>query len=260
MQPSKFYTVTCKKQRNRGFTLIELLVVIAIISILASILFPVFARARENARRANCMNNLKQIGLGIAQYVQDNDERYPPGYHGTAATDVDTTPGKPSAYFIVESPGGHYVTWMDFIYPYVKSTQVFVCPSTRAPRTTPNYGYSVAFGGHSNYISVFGGSMPSWTPIPMASVNRPAEIVTVIEFSFIRAFRATPAYVLTYVDDPVMMTPHLEGANALFADGHVKWRSRATIKSKVPTGTAACNLSAPTATQYCSREWNPFLD
>src|SRR5688500_3211019 len=64
-------------RKNRAFTLIELLVVIAIIAILAAILFPVFARARENARRASCQSNLKQIGLGVMQYVQDYDERYP---------------------------------------------------------------------------------------------------------------------------------------------------------------------------------------
>ena len=65
------------KSANRGFTLIELLIVIAIITILASILFPVFARARENARRSACQSNLKQIGLGLMQYVQDYDERMP---------------------------------------------------------------------------------------------------------------------------------------------------------------------------------------
>src|ERR671917_195604 len=92
----------------RGFTLIELLIVIAIIAILASILFPVFARARENARRSSCMSNLKQIGLGIMQYTQDYDEAYPQIYAGGWA--------------------GTY-RWTDSVQPYIKSTQVFNCPS-----------------------------------------------------------------------------------------------------------------------------------
>ena len=93
-----------------AFTLIELLVVIAIIAILAAILFPVFARARENARRSSCQSNLKQIGLGVLQYVQDYDERYPTGNAGTAAF-------------------GNRRGWAGNIYPYVKSKQIFVCPS-----------------------------------------------------------------------------------------------------------------------------------
>src|SRR4051812_18788683 len=83
---------------GRGFTLIELLVVIAIIAILAAILFPVFARARENARRAACQSNLKQIMLGIAQYNQDYDERYPLGS------------------IVV---GASFVVWPQLIQPYL---------------------------------------------------------------------------------------------------------------------------------------------
>ena len=102
------------KRGARGFTLIELLVVIAIIAILAAILFPVFARARENARRASCQSNLKQLGLGFMQYTQDYDEKMPrmPTYTNEMAT--------PS--------------WDIQIFPYTKSTQILACPSdTRSP-------------------------------------------------------------------------------------------------------------------------------
>lgn len=96
-------------RKEHGFTLIELLVVIAIIALLAAILFPVFARARENARRATCQSNLKQIGIGLIQYTQDND-----GYLVAA---------------LMKDPTNHYWRWMDVAYPYIKNTQVFSCPS-----------------------------------------------------------------------------------------------------------------------------------
>jgi prepilin-type N-terminal cleavage/methylation domain-containing protein/prepilin-type processing-associated H-X9-DG protein len=106
-----------RRNRTTGFTLIELLVVIAIIAILAAILFPVFARARENARRASCQSNLKQVGLGLLQYAQDYDEKF-----------VATTyaPGGNQHWY---SDNQNVYKWMDAIFPYVKSQQVFDCPS-----------------------------------------------------------------------------------------------------------------------------------
>jgi prepilin-type N-terminal cleavage/methylation domain-containing protein/prepilin-type processing-associated H-X9-DG protein len=111
-------TPNCKRctVRSQGFTLIELLVVIAIIAILAAILFPVFGRARENARRSSCQSNLKQIGLGIAQYTQDYDEKLP-------RHRFDCTYGIGDA---------RCARWMDAIQSYVKSEQLFTCPSSRA--------------------------------------------------------------------------------------------------------------------------------
>lgn len=101
----------CVQRRKRqGFTLIELLVVIAIISILAAILFPVFGRAKENARRASCSSNLKQIGLGIMQYAQDYDAYMPPSQLGSSST-------------------GPLVSWPTAMFSYIKNEQVFVCPS-----------------------------------------------------------------------------------------------------------------------------------
>ncbi len=96
------------EKRRSGFTLIELLVVIAIIALLAAILFPVFARARENARKSSCANNVKQLLLGVAQYTQDYDETFPVGHNGIS---------------------GASVYWGQIIMPYIKSTQSFLCPS-----------------------------------------------------------------------------------------------------------------------------------
>ena len=94
---------------RRAFTLIELLIIIVIISLLAAILFPAFGRAREMGRRSSCASNLKQIGLGFAQYCQDNSDFYPGCYMGNF--------------------GSSNSRWMDSIYPYVKSAQLFTCPS-----------------------------------------------------------------------------------------------------------------------------------
>src|SRR4051812_38101473 len=123
----------CPRLGSRlGFTLIELLVVIAIIAILAAILFPVFARARENARRSSCQSNEKQVGLGFKQYIQDYDEKYPLGSGG----------------------GGTNVGWAENIQSYLRSTQIYQCPSeTTSPSSTPSsasytdYYYNNTIGG-----------------------------------------------------------------------------------------------------------------
>ncbi|MDQ3814841.1 MAG: DUF1559 domain-containing protein, partial [Armatimonadota bacterium] len=101
---------------KRGFTLIELLVVIAIIALLAAILFPVFARARENARKTSCQSNLKQIGLGMAQYSQDYDEMMVP-LRWCYNCSIGPTPANDAMPF------------QALIFPYVKSAQLFRCPS-----------------------------------------------------------------------------------------------------------------------------------
>ncbi len=142
---------------RKGFTLIELLVVIAIIAILAAILFPVFARARENARRSSCQSNMKQIGLGIIQYVQDYDEKFP------NSSDTNNRVGN-----------NIIATWDLQIQPYVKSVQLLTCPSDTS---TPTIDLGAPFGqvkrsySVANYIN----------GVAMASVQAPSYTVASTE-------------------------------------------------------------------------------
>ena len=120
------------KTRKTGFTLIELLVVIAIIALLAAILFPVFARARENARKSSCLNNEKQLALGLIQYVQDYDESFPIlRYDGPGG--VDSQFGKFSF---------QWFGWQHAILPYTKAVQIFRCPSEGPGNDQDNPGKS----------------------------------------------------------------------------------------------------------------------
>jgi prepilin-type N-terminal cleavage/methylation domain-containing protein/prepilin-type processing-associated H-X9-DG protein len=261
-------------RKRAAFTLIELLVVIAIIAILAAILFPVFARARENARRTSCLSNLKQIGLGMMQYTQDYDERYPPNFPQIGTPDgapdiVDNDTSKPSGVFKITgnaagSTTDNFQTWMDLIFPYVKSVQLFVCPSSTVAKTTPNYGYSIAFGGYSSYYVNFKGPGPAYTPISLASVTRPAEVINVAEYSSGYSYTMGPWNMNNAnTATNVIVTPHLDGGNAIYADGHAKWRSRGTIRANVHDATTSSS-TCPTPVDYtyatCSRAWNPFID
>lgn len=217
----------------KAFTLIELLVVIAIIAILAAILFPVFGRARENARRSSCQSNLKQIGLGVLQYAQDFDEqmvasgyRYP-----------DTTQ---DAY--------NNAKWMDVVQPYVRSTQLFACPSDSrgdqtflpylqrgaAQKRFGSYGLNNAFYNTNDNITGPGGQ-------PLSKIQSAATTVLVGDVNyygssadFYCASQSTP-FVPAVLDgkngmrsnwgspgDEALIERHLETTNILFCDGHVK--------------------------------------
>lgn len=197
------------KRNNTAFTLIELLVVIAIISILAAILFPVFARARENARRSSCMSNLKQIGLGFMMYVQDHDEKYP---------NVSYDTGDQVVY-----PSG--VTfdnnWVVRIYPYVKSVQLFNCPSaTIDPWTgsnSPTPTRNLSYGINATLIPASG------SPTSMASIDRVSETLLAADSTGVYPYALYSGAITTgntrYISDR-----HLDGTNIVFADGHVKWK------------------------------------
>lgn len=216
------------KRTLRAFTLIELLVVIAIIGILAAILFPVFAKARENARRASCASNLKQIGIGWLMYAQDYDEtvmRF-------------STPGCGNSCYWW---GGWDGTTLDasqgLIYPYMKNSQVNACPSfantLRANLGLTGYAYNVDNLSPTNYSSD-----PPYeaSPIPrkLAAI---ADTAKTVMFADSAQLNGTELRSETYLSLPSSQFPnfharHLETGNVLFCDGHVK-AIRPTYRSDI---------------------------
>jgi prepilin-type N-terminal cleavage/methylation domain-containing protein/prepilin-type processing-associated H-X9-DG protein len=238
-----------------GFTLIELLVVIAIIALLAAILFPVFARARENARRISCLSNQKQIGLAFMQYSQDYDERLPP-YTGNDQVSR-------SDYAGLAQYG-----WAVLLDPYAKSVQVFQCPSDKVK---PGIGTS---GNYSDYVYNYNiGVTPGVITVGGVQIQ-PSKSVKLAEFSHvsntIMTWDATTIYSpygtsFWYMDEYTFKTyavdapgghpvydghadsvrRHLEGANYVFADGHAKW-----IK---PSQLASSYNATPNGSNYTLR-------
>ena len=218
-----------KAADKRGFTLIELLIVIAIIALLAAILFPVFARARESARRSSCQSNMKQIGLALLQYTQDYDEFMPAVRGGdNGATD-----------------------WHNHAQAYAKSNQILACPSGGNRQTTGTRTGTEPAGGRYNGgpISYFAQRIPqgstasgghgAWAtsdirPLKMSIFAHPSETIWVVEAELSKFPWINVNDTGTCADNTqygsCMWFGHLGTANFLFVDGHVKaMRPMATV-------------------------------
>jgi prepilin-type N-terminal cleavage/methylation domain-containing protein/prepilin-type processing-associated H-X9-DG protein len=246
-------------RKSIGFTLIELLVVIAIIAILASILFPVFAQAREKARAISCESNLKQIGLAVMQYTQDNDETFPEAQFSSAA--------------------GTYLWSSDqCIGPYVKSHGIFLCPDDPGANTNPGHPASYIVNSYCYYdggglqglftYQYFWGGENVYCPdagwgsgiqnVTNATVNNPSSLIMMSDGLYQMfqwgagntsavpnnevdtqlfnpngqpTFGITEAWEISLmVTNPTQsyskaLSKHSGGASYLFADGHVKWQN-----------------------------------
>jgi prepilin-type N-terminal cleavage/methylation domain-containing protein/prepilin-type processing-associated H-X9-DG protein len=245
-----------RMNHKRAFTLIELLVVIAIIAILAAILFPVFARARENARRTSCLSNLRQMGLATLMYTQDYNEMYPrASLSGEPATPV--------------APGGWWSSvglwfWPQVLHPYHKSIQVMMCPSATGPSGNPRFGN---YGANRLLFPIATGASR-----PVAAVLDPARIYMFFDSSIYvlhapdvygPAGSATqPAFLPGVGQGANIAAPtdyqsyskdfesgrHLGGVVVTYADGHSKWHPSATLVSEARKYTSAASIS----------NWNPL--
>jgi len=207
------------KSSRKAFTLIELLVVIAIIAILAAILFPVFARARENARRASCMSNLKQIGLGVMQYTQDYDEKLPKN----AVVYASSVPFESNASY----SGATHLWWHE-IFPYVKSTQIFICPSSGATWLGDYYPKNSAGSSYAPYAyntNLSGG--PSLAAIPQVAVTPMIGDSTYYLMDAdhdCASSSTTNPWCTSGTNDnsDAPLARHLDTVNMVFVDGHAK--------------------------------------
>jgi prepilin-type N-terminal cleavage/methylation domain-containing protein/prepilin-type processing-associated H-X9-DG protein len=197
---------------RKGFTLIELLVVIAIIAILAAILFPVFARAREKARQTSCLNNQKQIALAWHMYVQDYDEAVP-DYYFKYTLPADSPYGYP----------GGWARALDVLMPYIKNNEVRFCPSDNYRlRYRMNYGYNY------NYLGQWPGA--SRGAAKLGDIDRPSETLCFGESAAGYDVIYPPTASLESLwSTRQSFDRHNQGVNYSFCDGHAKWISRSEM-------------------------------
>ncbi|GAB4452485.1 MAG: hypothetical protein OHK0029_03480 [Armatimonadaceae bacterium] len=248
-------------RRNNAFTLIELLVVIAIIAILAAILFPVFAQAREKARQTSCLSNHKQLALAAIMYANDYDERFP--LVGSAEEPFTVLEG------VKNSRNEPFNGWALMMQPYIKNRDMMLCPSM--PRNFEGTGDCAKYNGRPitvhysyNYFLGADGSYPfgdylrspdgsrTWTtPTPLPGIASPANVVIFQHSNSLQPYGRSwgCSYVTIETPDFInklrMRVLHSNGDNLSFTDGHAKW-----YQVRVASSDANASGTGPGSTHY----------
>ncbi|WP_309721866.1 DUF1559 domain-containing protein [Armatimonas sp.] len=238
--------------KSTGFTLIELLVVIAIIAILAAILFPVFAQARESARQTSCLSNLKQIAMADMMYLQDYDETFVPvggtsekvWPAGTAPAQMTRNTTDPVTFVSSQKAVNG---WSLNLLPYTKNREMFQCPSMdrnfagngdcagfNGSRMTNHYAYNYWLGGDDtypfgDYLTAPNGSYRFAQPLSQAALAQPASVIMHFHSGSVPPYGTGWGCVYTTIELPDFYNKirprvkHKNGDNIAFADGHAKW-------------------------------------
>jgi len=273
--------------RRKGFTLIELLVVIAIIAILAAILFPVFAKARDKARQAACLSNVKQLALGCIMYMEDYDQQFPPS--GNLEPTPFTVNGKAEDWRVQLSwysssvpTNQYYWIWQQLVYPYTKSFQIVFCPNSKNIMLDTNGNQICALGGYGCNQNLFGRggyanvSQTSWNLGKNETViGDPSSTFMLFDSGYFRlneqevvkpAWYGTWGVYLPGIGEIApggnakltnfikagpgsdgMISRHSGGLNVSYVDGHAKFM---TVSQMYAISCNSCQYANPTAVPW----------
>lgn len=213
--------------RRRGFTLIELLMVISIIAILAAILFPVFAQARESARKIKCSSGVRQLGMAVRTYAQDYDEQLPGTWDGAGGSGSTSGSGGWMHFTNFLGPAT-FDPSRGCLYPYVKNGAIFQCP-TDGSRNGNSYAIN-------SLLSTPTGTPAFYAGLSDAALSQPASTFLFVEEHEDNARTTDDGYFNVWIPNR-LTARHQGGSQFLFCDGHVKYLRSDTIRYPNPGGT-----------------------